>query len=417
MAALICENAILARHLAKAQARCLPAPAAAPSATTPETSPLRTADGRPRRRKLHELPAQAQDLLLAMSFQPATLRAELEKALSRLRGQPVQLNGTEADLLYSALHDLNRRNELSDALHRRLEARHTAAVRRLAPLREAEALRQVWLDGLQRSARPHEDIPALLWALLTHPQGAALEVQALAEARTWVFAQARRGQAAADIATARQLQALQAEVQALKQRLQREQATHAQEKQALQRQAAALVGEARRAATTERPAAPAWVPMHPPLSRQAAAPAPPRPSPPQAAQAPSTAAPTAEPAPPARRPAGSPVQGRRVLCVGGIQHAVARYRSRVETLGGRFEHHDGGIHDNAHALDGRLARADLVICQAGCINHAAYHRIKQHCQRTGTPCVYLERASLSRFDRALQDLQTAVSRAGENPSP
>jgi Uncharacterized protein conserved in bacteria (DUF2325) len=115
--------------------------------------------------------------------------------------------------------------------------------------------------------------------------------------------------------------------------------------------------------------------------------------------------------------ASSPVQGRRVLCVGGIQHAVSRYRSRIETLGGRFEHHDGGIHDNAHVLEGRLARADLVICQAGCINHAAYHRIKQHCQRTGTPCLYLERASLSRFDRALQGLQAAVSRPGENPPP
>jgi hypothetical protein len=99
------------------------------------------------------------------------------------------------------------------------------------------------------------------------------------------------------------------------------------------------------------------------------------------------------------------VQGQRVLCVGGIQHAVARYRHRIERLGGRFEHHDGGIEDSAQALAGRLERADLVICQASCINHAAYHRIKQHCQRTGKPCLYLERASLSRFDRALQGLQ------------
>jgi hypothetical protein len=104
----------------------------------------------------------------------------------------------------------------------------------------------------------------------------------------------------------------------------------------------------------------------------------------------------------APKPASPPieVQGRRVLCVGGIQHAVARYRGRIETLGGQFEHHDGGLEDSLQALEGRLSRADVVICQAACINHEAYHRVKRHCERTGKPCVYLDRPSLSRFDRA-----------------
>jgi hypothetical protein len=95
------------------------------------------------------------------------------------------------------------------------------------------------------------------------------------------------------------------------------------------------------------------------------------------------------------------LQGRQVLCVGGVRHAVARYRSRVERLGARFEHHDGGVEDGLTGLDGRLQRADLVICQAACINHEAYHRIKRHCERTGTPCLYLDRPSLARLDRAL----------------
>jgi len=110
------------------------------------------------------------------------------------------------------------------------------------------------------------------------------------------------------------------------------------------------------------------------------------------------------------------VHGRRVLCVGGIQHAVARYRSRVERLGGLFDHHDGGLEDNLQALDGRLRRAELVICQAACINHEAYHRIKRHCERTGTPCLYLERPSLSRFDRALHGIAAAQSGAPPMPS-
>ena len=95
------------------------------------------------------------------------------------------------------------------------------------------------------------------------------------------------------------------------------------------------------------------------------------------------------------------IAGSNVLCVGGIRHAVGRYRIRVERLGARFEHHDGGIEDCIQGLDGRLRRADVVICQAACINHEAYHRIKRHCERTGKPCLYLERPSLAQFDRAL----------------
>jgi hypothetical protein len=95
------------------------------------------------------------------------------------------------------------------------------------------------------------------------------------------------------------------------------------------------------------------------------------------------------------------VSGKQVLCVGGIQHAVARYRSHVERLGGRFEHHDGGIEEGLQRLDGRLERADLVVCQAGCLNHEAYRRVKRHCARTGKPCLFLDRPSLARFERAL----------------
>ncbi len=416
LAALICENAILARQLAALQERSTQTPAPIQAAPGPAEP---TPTDRPRRRKLHDLPSHAQDLLLALSFTPATLRTDIEKALSRMRGQPVQLLGSEADVLYSALHDLGQRNVLSEALHRRLEARHSVAVRRLAPLRDGESLRQAWLAALQTAVRPQEDIPAVLWALLTHPQGAAQQVRALAEARTWVLAQARRGQAATERTDARRLQALQAEVEQLKLRLHQRENAHAQELQQLRLMAARQAGEARRNQPTETNAAQDWRPVSAPRPSIRPSPKPlPRPSQPPRPQVAALADRPATAATDEGAAAGtSPVQGRRVLCVGGIQHAVARYRSRIETLGGRFEHHDGGIHDNAHALDGRLQRADLVICQAGCINHAAYHRIKQHCQRTGTPCLYLERASLSRFDRALQGLQAPAERPAEHPRP
>jgi len=90
-----------------------------------------------------------------------------------------------------------------------------------------------------------------------------------------------------------------------------------------------------------------------------------------------------------------------VLCVGGRSGQVPLYRRWVERHGGRFAHHDGGIEDNAHRLDAQLAAADLVVCQAGCLNHNAYARVKEHCKRSGKPCVYLDKPGASSFVRAL----------------
>jgi Uncharacterized protein conserved in bacteria (DUF2325) len=87
--------------------------------------------------------------------------------------------------------------------------------------------------------------------------------------------------------------------------------------------------------------------------------------------------------------------------VGGINGAVHRYRAMVEGQGGHFVHHDGGIEDNLKRLQQQLAAADLVLCQAGCVNHEAYHCVKQHCKRAGTEVIFIDRPSLSRFATAI----------------
>jgi len=373
---------------------------------------------RPRRRRLTELPPDAQDLLVALTWSPAALRQTLEQVLGRVHANPVQLQGSDADLMDSLGHDLATRNAISDTLHRQLAQRHSVACTRLARLRGVQALRQAWAE------RPADQtLAATLWALLTHFNGAEIQDWVLGQARQWLYMQARQAEARhrAETESRARLAALQAEADSLRQRLLRQQA---QADAALQAAAQALA-QARGQYNQEvvyQPAARAHA-ARPrvasvgadstaqagaaksgsPGAARAGTNAPETPRRVPAARHALSNAPTYAPAA-APQSATSPVKGQRVLCVGGIQHAVARYRSRVESLGGRFEHHDGGLHDNAHVLDGRLARADLVICQAGCINHSAYHRIKQHCQRTGKPCLYLERASLSRFDRALQTL-------------
>ena len=96
------------------------------------------------------------------------------------------------------------------------------------------------------------------------------------------------------------------------------------------------------------------------------------------------------------------VDGKCVLCVGGRSGAVDAYRQVIEQRGGRFLHHDGGLEESLHRIDGALAAADLVICQAGCISHNAYWRVKEQCKRTGKPCIYMKTAGVSGLSRLIE---------------
>jgi siroheme synthase (precorrin-2 oxidase/ferrochelatase) len=90
--------------------------------------------------------------------------------------------------------------------------------------------------------------------------------------------------------------------------------------------------------------------------------------------------------------------------VGGRLAQLPMYRTLVQRHGGIFEHHDGGIEERSQRLADRLAAADLVLCQAGCVNHNAYARVKEHCKRHAKPCVFIDKPGASSFMRALQTL-------------
>ena len=100
----------------------------------------------------------------------------------------------------------------------------------------------------------------------------------------------------------------------------------------------------------------------------------------------------------------SQLSGKCVLCVGGRSGAVNSYREVVEQSGGRFMHHDGGLEESLHRIDGALAAADIVICQAGCISHNAYWRVKEQCKRTGKPCMFVKTSGVSSFGRVVSEL-------------
>ena len=102
------------------------------------------------------------------------------------------------------------------------------------------------------------------------------------------------------------------------------------------------------------------------------------------------------------------LDGKSVLCVGGRTGAVDAYRQLIETRGGRFMHHDGGVEESLHRIDAALAAADLVICQAGCISHNAYWRVKEQCKRSGKRCIYMKSAGVSGLSRLI-DSESAVT--------
>lgn len=106
------------------------------------------------------------------------------------------------------------------------------------------------------------------------------------------------------------------------------------------------------------------------------------------------------------------IAGKCVLCVGGRSGAVDAFRAAIEQRGGRFLHHDGGLEESLHRIDGALAAADLVICQSGCISHNDYWRVKEQCKRTGKLCLFMKRGGVSRLSRLIE----AGAAGGQLPS-
>lgn len=111
----------------------------------------------------------------------------------------------------------------------------------------------------------------------------------------------------------------------------------------------------------------------------------------------------------------SDLSGRCVLCVGGRTSAIDIYRGMVERMGGRFVHHDGGMEESIHRLESSIAGADAVICQAGCLNHNAYWLVKDMCKKTGKPCFYARKPSVSAFLGGLNSLFSPACAEGTKP--
>ncbi|MGE0312833.1 MAG: DUF2325 domain-containing protein [Lautropia sp.] len=401
-----------------------------------------------RRRRLWELEPQAHCPVIGVCLPIAALR----RLIDRLAGNTARL--TDYELHSSAVNRARARTRIAEALQKELERRHQPALRIAARLRTTQALEQWWQEAVVG-----KDVGGALWAVLTHARctpalehevlneihmlqhqaGAASRVdlarfdalldenavlagelaKAQQRASERMAAFAREADAhrdtvqhlrvelaasrAAHAATRDELASLQANLPELadRERMIRERERQRVRIDSLQAALAAareaLVAERRRGddARASRPGDTLDAGVADPSPTAGAT---------RDTRSPAIASPSGEPSPPA-------LADRAVLCVGGKPALVPAYRRMIEQFGAHFMHHDGGDEDGIARLDSTLAAADLVICQAGCISHGAYWRLKDHCKRTGKPCVFVESPSRASLARALCEVRSTASGA------
>jgi hypothetical protein len=379
-----------------------------------------------RRRKLWELPAQRHCVLIGTCLPVAEMRKLAARA------------GIDAkDMSDYSLHAAvtgrcDERGTLSELIQRWLEKRHAEAIRRFGRARDAGAVLFAWRDALAQG----QDIAGALWAAWTHP---LLDGEDAKEIFGDIHMLSHQvgASARADLRHLEQLTRenadLRKELQALRLGLgvaQREREASADElrrRLADAEQRAALLphrelelAEARKAAghhraVLERAEALAarverLEERNAALARNAAVLARDL----NEAQDSLAAAEAAlemalgvcdgvgdTSACGRACPTDTALAGRCVLCIGGRTGMVDGYRRLVEHRGGRFAHHDGGQEESLHRIDAAVAAADAVVCQAGCVSHAAYFRLKEACKKLGKPCVFVQSPGVGSFARGL----------------
>lgn len=372
-----------------------------------------------RRRKLWEVPHKFHCPLVGVCFACDELRGLMLKVMHLPR------DTTDFVLHTTAVGNCEERTALAELLHKTLEKRHQLTVRQFAQHKSPAALRAAW----QQACREAAQIPAALWAVWTHPACDSkleqdvyadihmIQHQVAADTRAELKAVKRLEDDKAELQ--RQLEALRTETDLLRQE-------KAESALAFRRE----IGELR----SELAAKEAWgLGMHNELlalrsalpdlaERQALV---------QqrdevwhqnlqlkadvaerdkellrlrefARDAEETFESFARDDEALTELPERDLSGKCVLCVGGRSGAVHSYREVVEQSGGRFLHHDGGLEESLHRIDGVIAAADVVICQAGCISHNAYWRVKDLCKRTGKPCMFVKSSGVSSFGRAIK---------------
>jgi hypothetical protein len=385
--------------------------------------------GGSRRRRLWELPHRIHCPIVGVCFSCAELRGIMRQLMLC---PPAT---TDYALHTMAVSACEQRGRLTELLQRKLDSRHRLQVDALSSMRSPAELRTAWRQSCASGA----EVPGMLWACSTHPAiDGALEQEIFGDIH---MLQHQLGSGTrADLAQMRaqrqenerlcgQLDALRSQVEQL--RSKKAEAARRSEREIAAMRAELAAAETRRARLARELAGPRDE-LPAPRDRQLllqrtadavadaaacrqrsdrleAENARLREFARYAEETIEALAKEADALPPTL--AEPDLSGKRVLCVGGRPASLGSYRLMVEQSGGQFLHHDGGLEHGRHRIDDIVAAADLVICQAGCVSHNAYWRVKEHCKRNGKPCVFVANAGVASFGRAIGELGQRQARS------
>jgi len=96
------------------------------------------------------------------------------------------------------------------------------------------------------------------------------------------------------------------------------------------------------------------------------------------------------------------LKGARLLYVGGRHGHIQRIRAFVEEAQAEFLHHDGGVEERKGLLAGIVSRADAIFFPVDCVSHDTVAVVKRLCRQTGKPYLPLRSTSLTSFIAALR---------------
>ena len=366
-----------------------------------------------RRSKIWELSGSLHCSIVGTCLTPA----ELRRVFVRL-GDADASTASDHTLHGRGVRAASRRDEGGKLLHKTLDKRHEAAIRRFGKAATSAALRALWAQALDQG-----EIAGPYWALLTHP---ATDGRLVQDVFGGVHMLSHQVGAAARLDIAR-LRRLERELGERDDKIARQEARLrevAQEREALRaavgRLEASLASRDADACKPSEDGASALEPLRRALADERAHAATlierRRSSEARRAQAEAERAEAAADARELRRElsaiedAARPGEARdaadersrqlrdfTVLYVGGRPKLIDQLRAFVASRGGALLSHDGGVDDNSALLPGLIQQADAVFFPVDCISHAAAEQVKKLCRRVAKPWTPLRSASMASF--------------------
>lgn len=413
------------------------APTTFATASTADACCITEAQGAtpPRRLRLSELDPHVHCSIIGTCLSTAELRKLIPRFCDLHREQ-----ATDLEIHHTAVQLAHEGGPAAKAIHKALDDRYEATVKRLRALKSDEDLREGWKDALRSG-----EVPGTYWALMTHPH-ATPDIRQLAFGDVHMLSHLVGSANRADV---RRLVALQRENDELAQRLENQQLRFHEvvaEREAL---SASLAGrEIRlqmdasidpagslraRIETLEADLmARDQLLAHQTHRREVAE------TQTQAGQALLTqlqeqlanatalihsldtelsaveAALSDRLQPPSTQPGErGALHHKRIVYVGGRPASTRVIKAIVESAGGEFFVHDGGIEDRKGLLATALPKADMVVFPVDCIDHDSMFSLKRTCEKHRVPYHPLRTASAASFSALLERLDAEMM----NPSP